>query len=500
MPKESGSPPGHRENNANKNNNSRSTASGNSSSSGNSRRNRRNQRQKKQGAEAKKKTWDGDKEELEGTGAVHTLSKEGNTYTWVTRRIAKYFASSETGVGDFRIGMTKQQLPPLTAPTKPVFQKDANGNYILDKEEHKEERLDYREAKEIYNKKKATRDDLDGKAFALVLDQCSQELRGRLTAESTWNTVNDSSDTMALLALIEKCMSAKKTRGYVVHVNLDAKWEIFSTKQTRQMSNQDFYDRLMDVIHCSENLGTGIGVDPDRIYQILADTNGVDPDDPTDDEEEAANIQYRDEMIAMLILSNADPVQFSSLHTHVTNQFTCGQDCYPWTGTEALALLENWTGPLTNKRDRNSGTRDRDGSDYSFYQQGEDGQSQTRDNTGRGEGCGGGRGRGRGGSGRGSGGQGRGSARTGPDGEAADQPNDTQYFMDGQDNNNQTSDNSSDYSAPTSSLYDRLADCHQMMDRLNLQRDLLLLDSCSTVDLISDPNMLHGIHQVDTPI
>ena len=72
--------------------------------------------------------------------------------------------------------------------------------------------------------------------------------------------------------------------------------------------------------------------------------------------------------------------------------------------------------------------------------------------------------------------------------------------MDGQDNNNQTSDNGSDYSARTSSLYDRLADCHQMMDRLNLQRDLLLLDSCSTIDLISDPNMLHGIHQVDTPI
>ena len=47
---------------------------------------------------------------------------------------------------------------------------------------------------------------------------------------------------------------------------------------------------------------------------------------------------------------------------------------------------------------------------------------------------------------------------------------------------------------------DRLDACFQIMDKHNMHRKLLLLDSCSTVNLFADPSLVHGIHKANRPL
>jgi hypothetical protein len=39
-----------------------------------------------------------------------------------------------------------------------------------------------------------------------------------------------------------------------------------------------------------------------------------------------------------------------------------------------------------------------------------------------------------------------------------------------------------------------------MLQTLSLKKDVLLLDSCSTINLIADKRLLRNIHKVDTPM
>jgi len=49
-------------------------------------------------------------------------------------------------------------------------------------------------------------------------------------------------------------------------------------------------------------------------------------------------------------------------------------------------------------------------------------------------------------------------------------------------------------------LSDSVSHCLQLSDQINLKGDTMLIDSCSTINLITNKDIIHDIHQVTRPL
>ena len=437
---------------------------------------------------APNKTFKGDCLELSGTIFEVNASSSG-TFNQVIRKVSEHFARTEDNAGEFRIAMETQEYVSLAEPADPSDTDLASPRkaVVLAK---------WKTQYETYKIKLKRRKALEMKAFALVLGQCTEEIRGRLKGSPTWDIVNTSYDLMALLKLIQSYMSIKKTKRYTPMVILESKIDIFNYRQSEHMSNQTYHDNLLDRVERAESMNSGIGTDLKRIHAIL-DANGVpDPSVASENELSTAREIYRQEIMAVLLIRNSDQHRYSHLKRDMDNGYTLGNDVYPRSLTAALDLLNNWVKPQKWKK----GARDSD-VEHSYHSE----EHPRQPNRGRGGGRGGGRGSG----GNRGGGRGRGrgrdqsNRRENDEHEHGDQPEN--YQADEEQEDTSVDDNASTGSSyfdseSFASLGRRLEGCFQTMDKKNMDRKRVLLDSCSTVNLFADRSLVHGIHRANIPM
>ena len=149
-----------------------------------------------------------------------------------TRSIAEYVGRSYDDASDFRTGMVNLELPTVDAPEDPP---DDAGAVRLEL---------WKLARRRYELAQENRRKVNGRAYALVLGQCSQAVRNRLKAHADWNTtINGGSDMIELLRLIQTCMIQRQTRKHPIHNIVDNEKTILNFKQGRGMSDNDYYQR-----------------------------------------------------------------------------------------------------------------------------------------------------------------------------------------------------------------------------------------------------------------
>ena len=126
-----------------------------------------------------------------------------------TRSIAECVGRSYDDASDFRTGMVNLELLGVDAPKDPP---DDAGAVRL--------KL-WKLARRWYELALENRRKVNGRAYALVLGQCSQAVRNCLEAHADWNTINGSSDIIELLRLIQTCMTQQQTRKHPIHNIMD---------------------------------------------------------------------------------------------------------------------------------------------------------------------------------------------------------------------------------------------------------------------------------------
>ena len=318
-----------------------------------------------------------------------------------------------------------------------------------------------------------------------MLGQCSQAVRNRIEAHADWSTINESSDVIELLRLIQTCMTQRQTRKHPIHNIVDNEKTVLNFKQGRGMSDNDYYQRFQDAVDVTERAGGAVGVQEDRIIAELEHV-ALDPDVPTEEERTRATQIARDKYLAVLFLLNSDKRRYGALITNISNEFVRGNDTYPTTLTGAYDYIVNYT-------EINTSTGHGDEGGLSFYNEHDDGGRGGR--SGRGT-YGRGRGRsqqGRGGGGRHGHGRGQGGGTIGQTNgydQVGESEDEAQFLLESMDN---LEENVDGYE-----MADRLESCFQILKDMHyLPRDILLLDSCSTVCMICNRELLHGIHKVD---
>ena len=84
-------------------------------------------------------------------------------------------------------------------------------------------------------------------AFAVVLGQCSQTVRERIRASTSWRTVNDNSDLMGLLRLVRESLYTGATTRHPIHSLQEAEEALMSFRQGDNMSNHVYYEKFKGV-------------------------------------------------------------------------------------------------------------------------------------------------------------------------------------------------------------------------------------------------------------
>ena len=304
---------------------------------------------------------------------------------------------------------------------------------------------------------------MDKRVFGLILGQCSRTVRDRIEAAATWEAINEGSDTMGLLRIIRQSLFSGATTRKNVHSKIDAATALYKFKQGDQMTNSEYLEKLKGLVEVFEHFGGQPGIEQDRID---AHITAADAANPTDAEIAAAKVLARDEYMASMLLIKSDPKRYGALTADIENNHTRGNDTYPSTLSRAYDMLINYRSPTSNQFQTQDGG-------LSFYTDGEGGRG------GRG------RGRGRGGRGRGR------NARTR---ENTDQ--DDQAHVNAEDGDSSgVVDN--DEVAPSVEGY-----IHDYtlatLNRTTLPDRWLLLDSCSSTDLIANDDLLTSIPHLST--
>ena len=133
-----------------------------------------------------------------------------DTFAKTTREIAEYVGREFDDAGEFRTGMVEMQLRPLDEPVPP-----ADPNQVVEFEL-------WKMARRTYEKQLEARRRNASRVYALIIGQCSQALRNRMEANEEWERINDESNVMDLLQLIQNCMTQRQTRQHPIHTLLDA--------------------------------------------------------------------------------------------------------------------------------------------------------------------------------------------------------------------------------------------------------------------------------------
>ena len=378
-------------------------------------------------------------------------------YTTTTRKIGEYVAKTFERAGEFRLGMVNLKLAAIDLPTSPSAKATTAEIEIY--------KIDLREAKGRLRR----REENSQRIFPLLLGQCSRTIRDRMEAHQDWHQVNEDSDVIGLLKLIRQSMHGKATSKQVTHSYAEAESDFVRFKQTEKMTNSDYLEKFKGLIAVYEHCGGEPGITASRI-KLFLDTSEPDADKA----EREARAKARNEYIAVTFLLKSDGKRYGQLLRDLQNDYTRGLAGYPTTLSEAYDILINYKRPPTRGHDFDS--------DIAF--------ALTEDHEPRQPG------RGRGGRGGGGRGRGRGpGTRT--------KPRKQNDIDDGDTQDKSTKDDNAQYSAIAADAISTPTDAEECLlakSRHTLPPSWLLLDSCSTINMISDRSLLRDLHTADKPI
>ena len=463
---------------------------------GNNRRRNRSDSQRKGGKGSSK--FEGECADLKkyvyDTGLPNSYQ---DLFTYTTRGIAEYVATNYNKAGEFRLGMINMDFPVLTPPGPPavlpgVENQAANTvaieTYKIELKRHNDRMEERRHNME--------------RVFPLILGQCSTVIRDRIESRDDWAAMNGNHDVLALLRAIRESITQRATTSHPIQTMTQAEESLCKFYQTEKMSLKAFKDKVVSLVEILEETGGGSWQLPAMVQRHL-------PAIPAGQVHDAATVAAataasKDEYIAHLLITKAYRSKYGNLYGDCKNDYVKGVPrAFPRTQTEAYEMLANYVPPVLPRQSVVD-------PEVSFLTGHED---QTR-NTGRG----GGGGRGDRNGGRGGGrGRGRGGDRTRNRDGGTDESN---HLQDGDEDDGQATNEDQDDSSNNSrgaARYLRHTDLGRSSDmdlreverrvnecfaqyRHSLPKLWVLMDSCSTLHLFCNKNLLKNIRRARSPI
>ena len=322
---------------------------------------------------------------------------------------------------------------------------------------------------ENWNKARQRRTHNMQRVFALILGQCSDTIKNRIHSDQEWSTIDQKCDVTKLLTLIQDGLYQNAANLDKAHAMIEADERLNKFHQGDKMSVYKFREKMKSLIDIYAAMGGEPGTSESQISEFMERI-------PTD-YREIAKEATRDHYLGMMLIIKADRKRYGGLIASLKNQHNQNIQGHPANSQQAYQMLVDYipTSSLSSQHDNHGGG-------ISYLQHNDEKITDTMSHSTIRSGRGGGRNNSRGGRGGRSGGRHTGEVSH----LTAVTPNDSDV----------------------SELYFVFI-AHDMRNGevfmsengpASLPHTWLLIDSCSTVDIISSPELLHGIHKVPNPI
>ena len=281
------------------------------------------------------KKFEGRNDDLKGHVYDFTNPKEtANSYTTTTEEIAEYIGRTYK-MGNY-IKRAIETMAPMTIPLPTAPTPDPQNNQV-----NPVEAEIFKQQISSYVKKQETIESGLQNAYSLIWGQCSEGIRAKLQGMPTHSAISQSGNPVDLLANIKTVMFQFQTTKYTPHAIYDCKRRLYIQRQDKEMTVPDYYKMFKNNVDVVEHNGGTLGIEEGVVKMVLAE-NGLTMSGANEGQMSNAQAKAREYSLACAFILGADKIRFGKLLEDLENSYTQGDDKYPKTMTDAYKLLVNW--------------------------------------------------------------------------------------------------------------------------------------------------------------
>lgn len=192
--------------------------------------------------------------------------------------------------------------------------------------------------------------------YNIVWGQCTDALREKLKALSTYSTMSTKGEGINLLVEIRDLVYKREKDKDAWHSYYEATLQLYVFRQGNNLSNKQYHQKFQNLVEYVDGCGGGLGNVKALQTEMLQKVAAI-PGTPTADEIVLAKTKARDRFCATMFFLRADKDCFGVLQRKMYNDKLQGTDKYPNTIIEAYHLMVNWQ-PEFKPRSGNSATND----------------------------------------------------------------------------------------------------------------------------------------------
>jgi hypothetical protein len=242
--------------------------------------------------------------EISSRDAVHQFAE-------TVKAIADYVGQEYTHGGDIRYMIEKMEDYNFVRPADPPD--NANQNEV----ESWKKQLD------LFWKRRGIYMDNKMKLYSLLWGQSSKTTQSKVETHLNYEQCKNDYDSLGLLKILREFVFKSDDRQYKYKAEDQAKRAYYNLHQTPEMSCQEYFERVRNIVDVIKSLGGSLADARERILN---------------------------KKVAYGLLVHADRGRYGKLIEEVENAYLKGNNDYPETPTEAYNLLVNYKSYNTNKR------------------------------------------------------------------------------------------------------------------------------------------------------
>jgi hypothetical protein len=301
----------------------------------------------------------GGKDELDGNHFDCTGYGQSDRFVKTVQKIADYIGQEYKCGGISRTEVMTQMMTVIPMPTRPTSTSVTGANDIvtttppdaLDISDYQSDKkaVDYQILHQKENRQKI---------FSLVWQQCTESMHAKIKAHRDYRTIEQALNGIELLRVIKLICFNIEDEKYIPQKVHETKAAFYHLKQGKD-SDQAYQIKFMNTVQVIEQCGASLGEDPMIRAMVCKDLSYAAN---TTNTIEIGKISktVRDYTLGAALILGADPDRYSSMIRGLKNASLAGRDEWPKNVTEAYNYLSKWEG------DEHNGRHERDYEGNSF--------------------------------------------------------------------------------------------------------------------------------------
>jgi hypothetical protein len=289
----------------------------------------------------------GGKDELDGNHFDCTGYGQSDRFVKTVQKIADYIGQEYKCGGISRTEVMTQVMTIIPMPARPTGTSvtDAN-NVITTTPPDALDISDYQSAKKTVDYQILHQSENRQKLFSLVWQQCTESMHAKIEAHRDYRTIEQALNGIELLRVIKLICFNIEDEKYIPQKVHETKAAFYHLKQGKD-SDQAYQIKFMNTVQVIEQCGASLGEDPMIRTMVCKDlayaattTNAA--------EIKKISKTVRDYTLGAALILGADPDRYSSMIRGLKNASLAGRDEWPKNVTEAYNYLSKWEGDEPN--------------------------------------------------------------------------------------------------------------------------------------------------------